>query len=138
MRSRYVLDACALIAYINDEDGSDDVDKLLSAALSGDIELKMGKINLLEVYYGIFRVFGIEQAENMFNEIRSQPIQIISDIPDGVFREAGRLKATYKISLADALVLGFTSSSGDTLVTADHHEMDTVERNESIKFFWIR
>ena len=29
MTNRYLLDACALIAYINDEDGADEVDALL-------------------------------------------------------------------------------------------------------------
>jgi predicted nucleic acid-binding protein len=138
MKSRYVLDACALIAYINDEDGSEVVDKLLNSAMAGHIELKIGKVNLLEVYYGIYRDFGRDQAEDMLNEIMAQPVQIIGEITDDAFREAGRLKATYKMSLADAFALGLASAYGDTLVTADHHEMDTVERNEKIKFLWIR
>lgn len=138
MKSRYILDACALIAYINDEEGADTVESLLVGAIVGDASISMSKINLLEVYYGVLRDFGLAKAEEVLNEILSLPIQIIGNLSDATFREAGRLKATYKISLADSLALGFASVSGDALVTADHHEFDAVEKAETIKFIWIR
>ncbi|MDR1589712.1 MAG: PIN domain-containing protein [Oscillospiraceae bacterium] len=138
MKRRYVFDACSLIAYINDEDGADIVDRLLSEAFSGGVATQMGKVNLLEVYYGVLRDFGLSQAEEVLKEISAYPIQIIHDISDSVFREAGKLKARYKLSLADALALGLASVSGDILVTADHHEMDIIEQQEKIKFLWIR
>jgi predicted nucleic acid-binding protein len=54
-------------------------------------------------------------------------------------KEAARIKTTYKISIADSIVLAETSVSGGTVITADHHEMDKVEQNESsVKFLWIR
>lgn len=104
MKSRYILDACALIAYINDEEGADTVESFLVGAILGDALISMSKINLLEVYYGVLRDFGLAKAEEVLNEILSLPIQIIGDLSDATFREAGRLKATYKISLADSLL----------------------------------
>jgi predicted nucleic acid-binding protein len=59
-------------------------------------------------------------------------------LTSAAFAEAGRLKATYKISIADAVVLAQASVSGGAVVTADHHELDVVEQNESIAFKWIR
>ena len=52
--------------------------------------------------------------------------------------EAGRLKATYRISLADSIALAEASVSGGILLTADHHELELVEKNENIVFHWIR
>ena len=52
--------------------------------------------------------------------------------------EAGRLKATYKISLADSVALAEAFVSGGTLLTADHHELDVIEKHEKIQFQWIR
>jgi predicted nucleic acid-binding protein len=59
-------------------------------------------------------------------------------LSDKVFTEAGRFKASYKISLADSIALAETSVSGGKLLTADHHEFDIIEKQEKIKFNWIR
>ena len=138
MKNGYLLDACALIAYLNDEDGADVVDTLISQSSGEDVTVSMGMVNLLEVYYGIFRDYGADEANRVLDEILLLPIGIISGLSYDVFREAGRLKAGYKVSLADSVALGLASVSGNCLVTADHHEMDIIEQNEPIKFLWIR
>jgi len=62
----------------------------------------------------------------------------MNEITDEIFMEAGRLKASYKISLADSFALAEASTSGGILLTADHHEFDAVEKRENISIFWIR
>jgi PIN domain nuclease of toxin-antitoxin system len=52
--------------------------------------------------------------------------------------QTGKLKASYKMSLADAVVLAEASICDGTVLTADHHEMDVVEQNEKVNFKWIR
>jgi len=138
MINRYVLDACALVAYINDEIGSDMIERILNEAIANKALLSMGKVNLLEVYYGVFRDFGYEKANEVLDEILSLPIQIISDLNDDVFKAAGRLKAENKISLADSLALGLAIVTGDHLLTADHHEFDVLDGKDDIHFAWIR
>jgi predicted nucleic acid-binding protein len=61
-----------------------------------------------------------------------------SKISDEIFLEAGRLKASYKISLADSIVLAEALVTNAKLLTADHHEFDVIEENEEILFLWIR
>jgi PIN domain nuclease of toxin-antitoxin system len=51
----YILDACALIAFLDHEQGWEKVDDLITHADAGDILLSMHIANLLEVYYGIRR-----------------------------------------------------------------------------------
>jgi hypothetical protein len=48
------------------------------------------------------------------------------------------LKTSYKISLADSVAFAEASIYGGSLVTADHHEFDSVEKGENINFVWIR
>jgi predicted nucleic acid-binding protein len=98
-----VLDACALIAFLDAEDGCDRTDELLARARDEEITLCMNIINLVEVYY-----------------------------------EAGRLKAEYKISLADAIGLSTAICLNATFVTSDHHELEKVEQDEAVPFLWIR
>ena len=138
MTNRYILDACALIAYLNDEEGADIVENLLDEAETKNIFVAMGKVNLLEVYYGLFRELGKEQADEILDDLLALPIQIVSELSDELFREAARIKALYKVSLADSLALGLASITGDQIATSDHHEFDIVESKETIRFFWIR
>jgi len=138
MAAKFVLDACALLSFIYDEPGCDIVEKILEQSDNGDIELYMNKYNLLEVYYDIRRTKGFEIAENYYSLTLDSSVIIIDGIADDVFREAGRLKNQYKISLADAVALGQASVLSASILTSDHHEFDTVESNENIDFTWIR
>jgi predicted nucleic acid-binding protein len=79
-----------------------------------------------------------EHAEKFLEEIKRSPIAIDHEITDEIFAEAGRLKASYKVSLADSIVLAEASVLGGTVLTADHHEFDVIEKNEKIQFQWIR
>jgi predicted nucleic acid-binding protein len=64
--------------------------------------------------------------------------EIFRQIADGNLFEAGRLKAGYKISIADSIALATAFIYESELVTCDHHELDVIESKENIKFFWIR
>ena len=134
----YVLDACAMLAVLSNEPGADVVEYVYEKAASGEAILTINKLNLLEVYYDLFRSYGKERADEICNEIRRLPIQIFHEISDEVFMEAGRLKASYKISLADSIALAQALVTGGKLLTADHHEFDPIENNEPVVFHWIR
>jgi PIN domain nuclease of toxin-antitoxin system len=135
----YVLDACALLALLHDEAGADIVAEIINSANAGAAEISIHKANLLEVYYDIYRSAGKPRADQIISEIKTRPIRIISDIGDALFEEAGRLKSLYKISFADTFALAAASVASAALLTADHHEMNRVEKCEPhIKFMWIR
>ena len=138
MTKHFVLDACALIALLQNEEGDKVVDEIIEKAQEQTISVSMNKFNLLEVYYGTYRRYGKEQADTTLQNMAYFPIKIISEIANDVFKEAGRLKGTYKISIADSIALAEASVSGGALLTCDHHEMDIIEKSENIKFLWIR
>ena len=128
--SRYVLDACALLAVLNDEDGGKAVNDIIEQAANNSTVVRMNIVNLLEVYYGILREYGEDFADNVIADINENPIEIIDTISEDVFKEAGRLKATYKISLADSFAVAESSISGYELLTSDHHEFDVIAQSE--------
>ena len=133
----YILDACALITFLNDETGSDTVEDLLKKAIDGQISIFMNIINLVEVHYANIRSLGYEQAAIVLKHIRASPIQIISDFSEAVFQEASRLKAFYKCSLADAIGLASAIELSGQFVTSDHHELEAIEEKESIPILWL-
>ncbi len=134
----YVLDACAVIAFILDEEGADKVENLLSLSSRGKCALYLNKINLLEIYYNFKREYDPDTLKRAYSKILSLPINIISDLGDDVLFEAGRLKVRYSISLADSIALAEAKIRNASIATSDHHEFDVIEKSENIKFFWIR
>lgn len=138
MNEVFILDACALIALINKEDGTEIVEDILRRGIQGSATVMINKLNLLEVYYDAYRNYGKDPADKLVKNINQPPIVIQSELSEAVFKEAGRLKAMYKISLADSVALAEASVLGGTLLTSDHHELEAVEKSEKIKFQWIR
>ncbi|MDR1174157.1 MAG: PIN domain-containing protein [Treponema sp.] len=62
----YVLDACALIAYLNKEPEALKVKSLFESADTEDISIFISVFNLVEVYYDFIRKYrAVEQAENL-------------------------------------------------------------------------
>ena len=47
----YVLDACALLAFLNDESGAEEIETILNRSNDGDCTVSMHINNLLEVFY---------------------------------------------------------------------------------------
>ncbi|MCL2786170.1 MAG: PIN domain-containing protein [Methanomassiliicoccaceae archaeon] len=117
---------------------TDKVVAVLDSAERGEVTVAMNKLNLMEVYYGTYRSCGKDNADRMLSSLKTAPISVKQEITDDIFFEASRLKVSYKISLADSIALAEASTSGGELLTADHHEFDIVEKNEKIKFCWIR
>jgi predicted nucleic acid-binding protein len=133
----YVLDACAVIAMLDTEPGSKRVRDLLLESLTGDVTVCMSPVNLTEVYYDRLRSDGPDKAKEIYGLIKAS-ITIPENITDDIVQEAGRLKSRYKISLGDCFGLATSAALSGTFVTADHHELEEVERNETIPFLWIR
>ena len=138
MSTTYVVDACALLAFLNDESGANMFDALLQQVKIGECTLFMHTLNVLEIYYGVFREDGQAKAEDVLAKILALPMTIVENLSEAVFKEAGRLKAVYRVSLADAIALAEAKTRHTHLVTSDHHEFDPIEQQKDVKFYWIR
>jgi predicted nucleic acid-binding protein len=134
---RYILDACALLTFFNDEEGAEIVEGLLQKAESMEISVRMSIINLLEVYYDRLRTRKDSEIKDFLEFTAVAPIEILNSISDFVFHEAARLKASYKMSLADAVGLAATKELSGQFVTSDHSELEEVEQHEKIPFLWL-
>jgi predicted nucleic acid-binding protein len=136
--TNYVFDANALVAFFNDESGAETVESLLFEAAAGHCAITMNKYNLLEIYYGYLRANGEAFAEKILRSVEESCIRIVDVLTDDILRQAGKLKVTYKISLADAIVLSQATIDNAIVVTSDHHELNAVDHDGKIKFLWIR
>jgi len=131
----YLLDACALIALLNDETGAQRVE----AILTGDTPVYMSAINALEVAYDAVR-------RSQDNNSAAITLRVVSDANIGVlwslteteWLAAARWKARGRLSLADAIALAIAETRNLKLVSADHHELDPLEAEGLIQVEWLR
>jgi PIN domain nuclease of toxin-antitoxin system len=134
----YVVDACALIALINQEAGGDIVRDLLKNAESGGCHVKIHAVNLCEVYYDCLRIKNSKVADELLKTVETMPLETVALIENRLLKEVGAIKATQKVSLADAFAVGLAIISKAHLVTSDHHELEPLERSGIIQVLWIR
>jgi PIN domain nuclease of toxin-antitoxin system len=93
----YILDVCALIAYIKEEhgEGFEAVEALFNRVWLGIDRLSISAVNLVEVYYDFIRADGIEAADEIMREVERLPVTVIETIGGNMRREASRFKGTY-------------------------------------------
>jgi predicted nucleic acid-binding protein len=113
-----VLDAHALMVYLEREDGFARVKHALTAALSQDESLPMTVVNAGEVLYIVRRERGADKAAETETIIRSLPISLI-DVDLALTREAARLKAGGGLSYADCFAAALARQLQRPLLTGD-------------------
>jgi PIN domain nuclease of toxin-antitoxin system len=120
----YVCDACAMIAFLRGEMGADVVEKAL---LDAGGQCVAHSINWCEVFYVFCRDGGEATATEAIDDLRAVGVVERNDFDQAFWLDVGRLKATQrKVSLADCCAIVLTNRIGGTLLTSDHHELDSV------------
>ena len=135
---QYILDACALLAFLNDEENGDKIEELLNQSVDGEISVSMSIMNLLEVYYSELREKGAEIAQIVLDMVQYYSINIVSTVSEQVFLEAARMKVEYKMSLGDCIGLATAIEFSSQFVTSDHHEFEAVAMDNPSLIFWFR
>lgn len=130
-----MLDACAVIAYIEGEAGADRVEEILQSGHP----VYLAAVNLLEVCYDVQRTRGSRDAVcEVISTVKGLGIRIEWRMYESWILAASNLKAQRRVSLADAVARGLAQHLNAHLVTADHHEFDSVEQAGLGLFDWIR
>jgi uncharacterized protein len=135
MSDKYVLDSCAIIAFLYGEQGKGTVKDLLN----GDNEIYMHSVSVLEVYYDAIKRIESDKADLFLKWIfNDSPIKILLEVTEKTIRDAGYFKSAYKISLGDSFVLATAKLHNAKIISSDHHEFDVIEKQENVNFLWIR
>jgi len=107
---RYVFDACALIAYFNDEVGAKVVEDLLTLAAQDQIQCFVSAVNVYELFYDCLKR-DAATARQLVDDLYSLPITVVEALDRQLMQNAGAFKAAYRISLADSVAWDWRSSS---------------------------
>jgi predicted nucleic acid-binding protein len=116
---RYVLDACAIISLIKNEDGG----LLVRQALEAENNVCfVHAVNLCEVYYDCLRCYGRDPAEKLIVTLLQAGLMLRSDMDMEFWKSAGKLKSRGRISLADCFAVSLAEREDAVLLTSDRHE----------------
>lgn len=129
-----VLDAHAVITYLEKERGYEKVTNALTRASETNVKLLMTTINWGEVYYTTLREKGTEVADQILQVIDSFPIEVV-DVDKALAKQAGLYKAQKKMSYADCFSAALAKLNKAELITGDK-EFKAVQ--DEIKILWLR
>jgi PIN domain nuclease of toxin-antitoxin system len=131
----FVFDACAMIAFLTGEPGSQDVEALLAK----DENCVAHAVNMCEVYYDFLKACGDEAiASSAIKDLQSVGIGTREDMDFGFWSVAGRQKAKGGIALADCFAVALALRISGAVVTSDHKEFDPIVQQGQCPVKFIR
>ncbi len=134
MKKNIIFDACAIIAFINGEDGADFVENLL---VDENNRVFVHAVNLCEVFYEYLRVSGESLAQSVIDDITGT-ITVCEDMDTLFWQDIARYKAKGRISLADCFCIALAVRLKGEIITSDHHEFEKIGNSGSVTVRFIR
>nr|BAL52697.1 PilT domain-containing protein [uncultured prokaryote] len=114
----YLFDTSAILALTDQEEGAEEVEQLLQRAEAAQCRLAACSITLMELYYVALQEKGEDEAARLVALVKAWPLRWV--YPDEkTLLQAGRLKASYRLSVADALIAAVAKLHQATLVHKD-------------------
>lgn len=125
VEANVVLDTSAVIAFLCDEDGADQVENHLLKARKGHATIHLSFATIAEVFSSACKRESRDKAELYVAGMKSWPVKWVHSSEE-LCLSAGALKANYKISFADAFISATALHLDATLVHKDP-EFDALE-----------
>jgi predicted nucleic acid-binding protein len=129
---RAVLDASAVISFLEERSGAEVIEKLVAEGFAGKTELFISVVNWGEVYYSTWRARGQDAARRMAAEISQFPIRVV-DADFDLTKSAAELHVKYKLPYADCFAAALSKSRKAQLVTGDR-DFALVELEIEVRF----
>lgn len=149
MRENIILDSWAIIAWLQgeaeggkvrdlinwingDRDLEEEIKNLMGKDKIGIVKLFLNIINVGEVFYILGRRKGEEEATETIEEIKENPIEIVS-VSNSVVFKAASLKIRYSIAYADAFAIATAIIQEGPLLTGDPELRDI----KDVSIMWM-
>lgn len=111
---RFVMDTSALMSLIEDEEGAERVEQVLR-----EEEVCLPWLVLLEAAYITRQEQGEDEANRRYALIKQLPVTILWQVDEPILLTAARFKASFHLSLADAIIAACAYSQEATLIHKD-------------------
>ena len=123
----YILDASAVIRYVDSEPGAERINALLKACVAGRAGVSVSAVQWGEVAGNLRKRLGASQQKRILSSLLPSEAEIVPVSGDRAVR-AAEIKVDRKVSYADAIALELAMSFSDhVLVTADYGFKDVAD-----------
>ena len=113
----YLLDTSALLAFWNNEEGADEVERILRSGPSRG-KVLYSFMTLMEAKYRLLRRGGKELADEFERMVGNLPLERVN-LTDPILHRAVEIKATKRVSVADSWIIATAMENGASLVHKD-------------------
>lgn len=131
----HILDASAMVAYLEGEPGEDVVAEVLADPVDA---CYAHAINLCEVYYNALRVSGLPTAHAALASLYADGVIERKDMSRKFWQRVGSHKSKGGISLPDCFCVSLAQELDGEVVTSDHHEFDRLAALGIVPIRFIR
>lgn len=114
----YVFDSFAVIAYLENETGAEQIEEFLYEAQEEEVSIDLSMINYGEILYITERETDENTTKKVISLLDHLPVSII-DVDRDLTFSAAHLKANYPIAYADAYAAALAQQKNAQLVTGD-------------------
>jgi predicted nucleic acid-binding protein len=129
----YVLDASAVLDFVEDGPGAERVQQLFVDAVHSTTPVLVSVMNWGEVFYHSWQKRGEEPARKTMADLARLPVELIPvDLSQAL--KAGELKAVHKIPYVDCVVAALAVLRQAILVTSDR---DFEKLGRHFPILWI-
>lgn len=121
----YLLDTSALLTLRDDENGAETVAELLQQAQKHQVKCFACFMSQMEILYRVWKDENEQAGRLAYEQCKALPIEWVHETPE-LLERAAELKATCRVSLADAWIAASALLQGAVLVHKDP-EFETVD-----------
>jgi predicted nucleic acid-binding protein len=133
MSKTYVLDANAVLDFVEDGPGAERMEQLFKDARHRGAPLLMSVVNWGEVFYHSWQQRGEESARRTVADLSRLPLELVTvDAPQSL--QAGEIKARHKIPYVDCLAASLAMVRQAVLVTSDR---DFEKLGRRVQVLWL-
>ena len=130
MTDTIVFDAEPVLAYLDDEPGSDAVEEWIDRVAAGEIDGYVSPVTKTEILYVGSRI-GFDAADVRASLDRLEAIGVDTYDPTDCWETAAVLKEAYGMALGDAYALATAEAVGGTLLAGADDDFDEVDGNDA-------
>ena len=126
---KYVLDTSAWLTLIEDEEGADEVQKIIEESIEDKSEIYVSFMTYMEIYYITLQEQDEKEAQSRIELISGLPVFKIES-SENVGNIAAQFKAKNRISVADAWIAALAETEKAILV---HKDPEFDQLNNSVQ-----
>ena len=133
MNKTYVLDANAILSYVEEEPGAVRMEKLFKELRNDGSQALISAVNFGEVFYYLWLKYGEESARRTIANLNKLAIEtVIIDGPHAM--TAAEIRVRHKIPYVDCLAAALAVLRHGVLVTSDR---DFEKLGHRVQVLWI-